>query len=74
MILRIFFFLVGFGLTVIGCVFIILYMNLVTIGYSFTEYVNFIIRRPEFFLAVGGFVILNFSIFVKGGRKNEFYF
>lgn len=64
---RILFFLIGFGLTIIGLVFMILYMNLMTVGYSFSEYVNFIIRRAEVLLAVIGFIILNLSIFVKGG-------
>lgn len=73
MFLRIFFFLIGFGLTIIGFVFIILYMNLMTVGYTFIEYVNFIIRRPETLYAVLGFIILNLSIFIKGGKKIEFY-
>jgi hypothetical protein len=72
--IRLLFFLIGFGLTVIGSVFIILYMNLMVIGYSFMEYVNFIIRRPETYYALIGFIILNLSIFIKGGRNYEFYF
>ncbi|MDD2490415.1 MAG: hypothetical protein PHY26_04115 [Bacilli bacterium] len=74
MLARIFFFLIGFGLTIIGCVFIILYLNIMTIGYSFSEYVNFIIRRLEFYYAIIGFLILNLSIFIKGGTKGGLYF
>ena len=70
---RICLFLIGFGLTIIGFVFIILYMNLMTVGYSFLEYVNFIIRRPEVLLALIGLIILNLSIFIKGGKAFEFY-
>ncbi len=73
MFLRVFIFLVGFGLTVIGLVFTILYMNLMTIGYSFSEYVNFIIRRPETIYGIIGFIILNLSIFIKGGKSFDFY-
>lgn len=73
MAVRILFFLIGFGLTIIGLVFMILYMNLMTVGYSFSEYVNFIIRRAEVLLAVIGFIILNLSIFIKGGKTFEFY-
>ena len=47
MLARIFFFLIGFGFTVVGNVYIISYLNLLTIGYNFFEYVNFIIRRIE---------------------------
>ena len=43
--LRIFLFLLGFGLMVIGSSYIILYLNLMTMGYNFLNYVNFIIRR-----------------------------
>ena len=59
---RFFFFLVGFGLTLIGCIYIIIYLNLTTIGYNFYEYVNFIIRKPEFLIAFLDFVIMFLSI------------
>ena len=52
----------GFGLTLIGCVYIILYINLMTIGYNFCEYVNFIIKRPECWNLVLGTIILLFSL------------
>ena len=42
MLARIFFFLIGFGFTVVGNVYIISYLNLLTIGYNFFDYVNFI--------------------------------
>ena len=66
MTLRIFTFLLGFGLTVIGCIYIIMYMNLMTIGYTFNEYVNFIIRRFECYLAVIGFVLITIVVFTGG--------
>ena len=59
---RFFFYLVGFGLTLIGCIYIIIYLNLTTIGYNFYEYVNFIIRKPECLIALLGFVIMFLSI------------
>ena len=43
--LRIFFFLFGFGLMVIGFTYIILYLNLFSVGYNFSEYVNFILSN-----------------------------
>ena len=45
--LRILLFLFGFGLTVMGLMYIIFYLNLLIIVYNFFEYVNFIIRRIE---------------------------
>lgn len=73
MLARIFFFLIGFGLTVIGCVYIISYFNLLTIGYNFLEYVNFIIRRFECLCALIGIVIMTLAIMLPGGKYNELH-
>ena len=59
---RVFAFLIGFGLTVIGFVYMISYLNLMTIGYNFWEYVNFIIRRPECLIAIVGIILIILSI------------
>ncbi len=67
---RIFLFLLGFGLTVIGMVYIISYLNLLTIGYNFLEYVNFIIRRIECLYTIIGLVLIYISIYMKG-EENE---
>lgn len=71
MLSRMFFFLVGFGLMVIGLVNIIIYMNFMIVGYTFNEYVNFIIRSSEFYCTIVGFIIVTLSIFVKGDGKSE---
>ena len=68
---KIFMFLLGFGLTIIGIIYIILYLNLLTIGYNFSEYVNFIIRRIECWYSVVGIVIMLVSIYIGG--KDELY-
>jgi hypothetical protein len=73
MLWRIYFFLFGFGLTVIGSVYIISYLNLMTFGYNFLEYVNFIIRRIECLNTVFGIVIMIFVIYYPGGKKDELY-
>lgn len=70
--LRFLIFLVGFGLTVIGLMYIIVYLNLLVIGYNFLEYVNFIIRRIECLNFIIGIVLILLSLFYKGG-KNELY-
>ena len=69
---RIFSFLIGFGLTTIGCIYIITYLNLFTMGYNFLDYVNFIIRRYECFYAPIGILIMTFTLFY-GGEKDELY-
>ena len=70
MIARIFFFLLGFGLSVIGFTYIIGYLNLLTMGYSFLEYLGFILKRSECIIAIIGFLLITFSIF-KGENKND---
>ena len=71
--LRVFFFLIGFGLSTIGFCFVILYLNLLTIEYNFIDYVKFIIKRPECILGIVGFIIMTISIISKGEDKNELY-
>ena len=71
--LRVFFFLLGFGFTVIGFSFIILYLNLLTMGYNFFNYVNFIIRRSECYLSIIGIIIMILSIVIKEKNRNELY-
>ena len=71
MFLKFFLFLIGFGLTTIGFVYIISYLNLLTLGYNFLEYVNFIIRRIECLNALFGIIIMILSFYIGG--KNELY-
>ncbi len=73
MLFRICAFLLGFGLMVVGSIYIISYLNLMTIGYNFMEYVNFISRRLECWLAIIGFIIVCLTIFISGGKKYELY-
>ena len=68
MFFRIIFFLFGIIFTIIGMMSIILYLNLIPIGYTFLEYVNFIIRKFECICLVIGLIIVFVSIF-KGGKK-----
>ena len=70
---RIFFFLFGFGLMTLGFVYIILYLNLINIGYNFSYYVNYIIRRVECYFTIIGFIILNLSMYIKGDKKYGLY-
>jgi len=70
---RIFFFLFGFGLMTIGFVYIILYLNILSIGYNFSYYVNFISRRIECYFCIIGFIILNLSIYIKGDKNYGLY-
>ena len=68
---KIFIFLIGFGLTTIGLVYMILYLNILTFGYNFFDYVNFIIRRIECLnTAIGtSLILISFNL----GGKNELH-
>lgn len=73
MLIRIFIFLIGFGLTIIGSMYIISYLNLITIGYNFLEYVNFICSRVECIYALIGIILIMLTIFIPGGNKSELH-
>ena len=69
--IRILFFLVGFGFTIIGSIYLISYLNLLTIGYNFFFFFKFITRRLECYYFIIGMVIILISI--NKGEKNEIY-
>lgn len=64
---KIFIFLLGFGISIVGLTYIISYMNLLVIGYNFLDYVKFISSRIECLLTILGFLLLFISI--KGDKK-----
>ncbi len=70
---HIFLFLIGFWFVVIGVSNIILYLNLLTIGYNFYEYVNFIIKSNLLYLVIIGIIIIVLTLINKGDRKYELY-
>lgn len=70
MAIRLFFFLLGFGLSVIGFMYIISYLNLLTMGYSYLEYFVFILKRIECVIAFFGLIMITWTIF-KGGRSHD---
>jgi len=70
MFLRIIIFLLGILFIVTGMISIILYLNLLSFGYSFLEYVNFIIRKFECISLFIGLIIIWISI---TRRKHEIH-
>ena len=62
-------FLSGVVFSIIGLFFIILYLNLFVIGYSFFEFVYFIIRSIYCDLFFIGIILIILSL--KKRRKNE---
>lgn len=60
-----FLFLIGFGLSIIGFMYIILYLNYLSIGLSIQEYLNLISKRGECYLAIIGLFIISIVILKK---------
>ncbi len=55
--------------TSVGLFFCLLYLNLLTIGYTFSDFVYFIIRRIECDFLFVGIILFWFSMKRKGLRK-----
>ena len=70
---KFFLFLFGFGLSIIGMIYIILYSNLLTMGYSLTQYLKFLLSRFECIIGILGFIIVTVIIFYRGDKKNDIY-
>jgi len=71
--IRIIFFLLGFGFSVIGFMYMVLYLNLFSLGYTLKEYFIFIFSRYECILGIIGFLVVTFTIFYKGDKKHDLY-
>ncbi|PAE25173.1 hypothetical protein LLY41_16835 [Cytobacillus firmus] len=71
MLFRAFWLLTGFGVSVSGGVSIIGYLNLLTTGHSFKEYLDFITSRPECYLLPVGIIIITMSIYIPHSNEDE---
>lgn len=70
---RIFLFLFGFGLSVIGFVYIISYLNLFALGYNFLEYAHFIVSKVECLMGPIGLLLIFLAIFIPKGEQDELH-
>ena len=70
---RFFLFLLGFGLSVVGFIYIISYLNLFARGYNFLEYAHFTSRRIECLIGPIGLIMIFLSIYIPGGKKDELH-
>ena len=68
--LRLMMFLFGFGLSTIGFIYIITYLNYLTIGYSWKDYFYLVFTKPECFLAFIGIILLCIVIFTRGNDND----
>jgi len=65
----IFFFILGFFLMVYSLSFIIMCFNVISIGYNFSIFVNFIFRSPSTYLGLLGFLIIFLIVIIKGDMR-----
>lgn len=71
MVFRAFIFFIGFGLTVAGGVSLIGYLNLLTIGKDFHEYIHFIIKKPECYLFLLGIVLIVGTLLLPNKKSSQ---
>ncbi|MDP4169333.1 MAG: hypothetical protein Q8906_01910 [Bacillota bacterium] len=71
MVFRIFFWLIGFGMAVSGGISMIAFLNIMTAGYSFAEYIKFIVDKPISYLLPIGVAILSCSIFYPEKKTDD---
>ncbi|MBS4198678.1 hypothetical protein KHA93_03310 [Bacillus sp. FJAT-49732] len=73
MLFRGFMLLLGFGFAVSGGVSLIGYLNLVTMGNTFIDYLVFIAKRPECYLLPVGILMITGTIFYNDEKKSNDY-
>lgn len=70
MVIDIILIILGIILCSMGLFFLIIYLNLLTMGYSFLEFGQFIIRNPYMYLIPLGIILI--SIGLERKKINEF--
>jgi len=73
MIFRIMLFLLGIVLVSLGLSFVIIYLNLLNMGYNFKEYVHFIISKWECLIIIVGGILIFLSLYRKGKKQWYMY-
>jgi len=63
LILRFFFLFIGFGLAVAGGVTIIAFLNLLTMGNTFTDYLIFMSQRLESYIFLAGILTMWLAVY-----------
>ncbi|MFO1445544.1 hypothetical protein KDN24_20570 [Bacillus sp. Bva_UNVM-123] len=64
--IRVLFLLIGFGLAVSGGISTIVYLNVLSIGLDFTEYLYFIAGKMECYLLPIGIIVITLAIYLNG--------
>lgn len=70
---KLFFFFLGFIISTISLTYIITYLNLLSIGYTYKEYLLYILTRYECYSFFIGIIMFIISVNLKGDILNDFY-
>lgn len=73
MFFKFFIFIIGILLTSLSITSIILYLNLLNMGYSFIEYVNFISMRFECLALFLGVLLIIVAMWKRKEKNNDIY-
>ena len=71
--LKLFLFFLGVIISSFSVTFIIIYFNLLNMGYTFLEYIKFIFTRVECLSLFLGIILISFSIFKRKDKKHDLY-
>lgn len=66
-----FFIFTGFGLAVAGGVSIIAFLNLLTIGYTYEQFLLFFIHRVEFYLLLAGVLLMTITFMLPYPNEKD---
>lgn len=72
LLIRGFLFLTGFGLAVSGGVHAIAYLNLLSTGFSLTDYFFYIMNRPECYILLIGIGLVIICLLLPNKSENDY--
>lgn len=70
---RIMLFILGLIMSSMGLSYIIMYLNLLVIGYSFIDYLIYIFTKLECIIFFVGYILLLLSIVIKRRKENDIH-
>lgn len=70
---RIILFILGLIMSSMGLSYIIMYLNLLVIGYSFIDYLIYIFTKLECIIFFAGYILLLLSIVIKRRKENDIH-
>ena len=73
MILKIFLFLMGILIKSLSLMFIIMYLNLINMGFTLLDYLYFIITRFECLMIIIGIILIIISMYKRKDSNNDIY-